>query len=194
MILNIKRKYRKVYGQQTDLDKVTEGWVLDKASDWYMFFLKESDPTQQMQIAYRKKDHDKSDDLDDVIFEEIVYIKTYSTIDDRYTKYRQDGPAMIRFWTNGNIKEERWYTDFTGDVHRENGPAVIEYYQDGKIRSEDYVLHNLIHREDGPASIRYNRDGKIISKRWRIENLTIKEENSLGEVTIHYPELVKKYF
>ena len=39
--------------------------------------------------------------------------------------------------------------------HREDGPAVIRYYEDGKIKEETYYINDQWHRKNGPAYIYY---------------------------------------
>lgn len=45
--------------------------------------------------------------------------------------------------------------------HREDGPAYIGVYQNGNLRIEVYWVNNEIHREDGPARIMYNTKGEV---------------------------------
>ena len=43
--------------------------------------------------------------------------------------YREDGPATIEYYENGNKEEERWYKD--DKIHRKDGPAIIYYSRSG---------------------------------------------------------------
>jgi hypothetical protein len=60
---------------------------------------------------------------------------TYSTENMLYymrgLKHRIDGPAVVKYYGNGNIEYEVWY-DY-GNLHRVDGPAYITYCQNGNI-------------------------------------------------------------
>jgi len=54
-------------------------------------------------------------------------------------RHREDGPAVIYYYENGNIKIEYYYIN--GNSHRENGPADIWYYENGSIKCEYYFIN-----------------------------------------------------
>ena len=45
--------------------------------------------------------------------------------------HREDGPANIFYYSNGNVENEEYYED--GVRHRVDGPVAIYYYKNGKI-------------------------------------------------------------
>lgn len=57
---------------------------------------------------------------------------------------------------------EEYYIN--GNLHRENGPARIKYYGNGNILEENYFIKGELHRIDGPAQIKYHSDGTITKK------------------------------
>jgi hypothetical protein len=65
--------------------------------------------------------------------------------------HRENGPANISYYENGNIEYKGYYCN--GSIHRINGPAFIEYYENGNICNEEYFINGKRHREDGPANI-----------------------------------------
>lgn len=65
--------------------------------------------------------------------------------------HREDGPAEIRFYDNGNISHECYYNN--GATHRDDGPAKTNYSysSNGAVIQDLYYRHGKLHREDGPA-------------------------------------------
>ena len=51
------------------------------------------------------------------------------------------GPAIIRYYKNGNKMYEEYYTN--GKLHRKDGPAYIEYYENGNKRREEYYIDGI---------------------------------------------------
>ena len=47
--------------------------------------------------------------------------------------HREDGPAKICYYSNGNIRAEEYYK--YGVWHRDNGPVIVYYYKSGNIKS-----------------------------------------------------------
>jgi len=82
----------------------------------------------------------------------------------KYVLHREDGPAYIRYNTDGSICYEYWYIN--GVRHREDGPAVITYRADGRIWYEEWYINGVRHREDGPAYISYYNNGSIYCEGW----------------------------
>ena len=54
--------------------------------------------------------------------------------------HRSDGPAVIYYWKNGSIIEERWYLN--DELHRTDGPATIYYKEGGSVESEHWYLND----------------------------------------------------
>jgi antitoxin component YwqK of YwqJK toxin-antitoxin module len=74
-------------------------------------------------------------------------------------RHREDGPAKINYYENGNIKREGYYLN--GKRYREDGPSIMEYYENGNIKEKGYHINDKLHREDGPARIEYYLNGNI---------------------------------
>jgi hypothetical protein len=81
--------------------------------------------------------------------------------------HREDGPAYIRIWPNGNTCREEFY--IRGLPHRTDGPAVTGYHLYGSIASESFFNYGEFHREDGPSNIRYDPDGSIFYERFDLK-------------------------
>ena len=47
------------------------------------------------------------------------------------------------------------------ELHREDGPAKICYYSNGNVENEEYYKDGVRHRVDGPVAIYYYKNGKI---------------------------------
>jgi len=77
----------------------------------------------------------------------------YSTTPNGKNITRDDGPARIIYYSNGNLKQEMWYTDDVLNRDVKEGPAIIEYYRNGKISGYQYIRKGRSHRpvEEGPA-------------------------------------------
>jgi len=67
------------------------------------------------------------------------------------------------------------FTDLTW--HRGDGPAIIEYHENGNIRYEEYWVNGRRHRFDGPAIIVYNANGDIIYESYFINDIEYSKEN-----------------
>ena len=87
--------------------------------------------------------------------------------------HKEDGPAKIRYYTDGNKESEQWYKN--GLYHREDGPSYRRWDVDGSIISEAWEIDGNYHREDGPATVRYNKDGNI-GVNYYISNCFLTEE------------------
>lgn len=68
--------------------------------------------------------------------------------------HREDGPALIDMYPNGNIKEEIYYKNNL--MHNENGPSLKRYTSDGKPSVIEYRINGKYYRENGPAYIKYH--------------------------------------
>ena len=69
--------------------------------------------------------------------------REWYTLNDK--RHREDGPASIHYYKNGNIKMEYYYIN--GKRHREDGPSDIYYYENGNISSEYYYINGNIQYE-----------------------------------------------
>lgn len=162
MIVNIKSRYRKIYGKRTFFDKTTDGWILEDEQEFFQTYSKLSDPTQKMFIGYVSS-YDYSEDK----ICSISYVKHNRV-------HREDGPAEIRFSPTDFgtiIYSERWFAN--DRKHRRDGPAEIRYYDDGSVEEEVYYINDQKHREDGPAYIHYNPDGTILREVYYLKNKKI---------------------
>ena len=72
---------------------------------------------------------------------------------------------------------ERYYIKGTNKLHREDGPAIIHYYENGNIEEEYYFINGKSHREDGPADIWYDKNGNIQSEWYYINNKEVTKEH-----------------
>ena len=82
--------------------------------------------------------------------------ETYTLNDKRH---REDGPASIHYYKNGNIKMEYYYIN--DESHREDGPSDICYYENGNIESEHYYING---KELTKEQFIRKRDSKIFDK------------------------------
>jgi|15BtaG_2_1085339.scaffolds.fasta_scaffold02162_4 antitoxin component YwqK of YwqJK toxin-antitoxin module len=73
-----------------------------------------------------------------------------------YKLHREDGPAIVAFYNNGNVWYEKYFEN--GHLHRVDGPAEVSYYDTGVKATELYCQKGHMHREDGPSKT-YFTDG-----------------------------------
>jgi antitoxin component YwqK of YwqJK toxin-antitoxin module len=73
---------------------------------------------------------------------------------DKYYKLNDGGKKII-----GHLREQ-WF-DKDGKLNREDGPALIYYYNNGNVLSERYYSNGKLDRENGPAYTAYNENGNI---------------------------------
>jgi hypothetical protein len=72
------------------------------------------------------------------------------------TIYYIDKPAQV--------DQEQWYVD---GYYRADGPALIRFYNNGQIRSETwYLTQGQVYRPDGYGQTIYHKNGKIKSQYW----------------------------
>lgn len=94
--------------------------------------------------------------------------------DERGRFNREDGPARIVRYSNGNIKEEAWYRD--GKMNRDGDqPAAIQYYESGAKKFDFWVKDSKKHRVDKPAAIQYYQSGKVQTIAYYIEDKLHRE-------------------
>ena len=127
--------------------------------------------------------------------------------------HREDGPAKIEYYCNGNIEHEEYYKD--GVLHREYGPVQTSYYEMGSNRKQserylirdskgellddiyiyyysngnvDYESHskgNKHHRENGPATTQYYENG---NKKFEVYYIEGKPHRENGPASTQYYE------
>ena len=96
--------------------------------------------------------------------------------------HREDGPARLWYYSNGNFKQRQWI--IRGKLHREDGPALINQDKNGEIYHQRYYINGKLHREDGPAVLSKDRKGeyylrgKRSTKREWAEHLFYKDFES----------------
>lgn len=76
---------------------------------------------------------------------------------------REDGPAVIVYGKNGELKAEFWYKD--DNYYREDGPAVIEYNLEGNPRLKYFF--SAKGKYENLKTMLFDRDGKITKIRWK---------------------------
>lgn len=76
---------------------------------------------------------------------------------------REDGPAVIVFGKNGEIKAEFWYKD--DNYYREDGPAVIEYNLEGNPRLKYFF--SAKGKYENLKTMLFDKDGKVTTIRWK---------------------------
>jgi len=67
-------------------------------------------------------------------------------------------------------------------LHRTDGPAVIRYYKNGNIEYEEYYINNQLHRLNGPAIIKYENNGTVISSYFWIRGMYYTKEDYQKEI------------
>jgi len=60
--------------------------------------------------------------------------------------------------------------------HREDGPAIISYYHNGNIEYEGYKIDDKGHRLNGPADICYDINGNITYVEYCINGIAYTKE------------------
>ena len=88
--------------------------------------------------------------------------------------HREDGPAIISYYYNGNIKRETYYIN--GKKYRKDGPTNINYHGNGSICMEQYCVGCILHREDGPAWIVYYKNGDVQFYNYYIKNTNVTSQ------------------
>lgn len=88
---------------------------------------------------------------------EVTYSKVYKN--GNRVRHREDGPAVIYYYLNGNIAKELYYKE--GKLHREDGPAAIKYNMNGIIDRIQFFKNNKLHNDNGPANIVFDCNGEV---------------------------------
>jgi antitoxin component YwqK of YwqJK toxin-antitoxin module len=87
---------------------------------------------------------------------------------EKYYRLENGGKKII-----GKLREE-WFNK-NGRLHREDGPARIWYYENGNPKHEDYYKNGKHHRENGPADTWYYENGNIKTKSYYKYGFFIKK-------------------
>lgn len=156
MRLNIRDKYRKIYGNPVLKKHVPpENWELSKEVDGATSW------GQAKQFIYtNRKDSNLTITISTLIDDgEFAVEYRYEGI-----RHREDGPAVVQYYKDGNKKYEAW--SINNRPHREDGPAKIWYYENGNKEIEEWWIDNELHREDGPATIEYYENGNKQYESW----------------------------
>lgn len=98
--------------------------------------------------------------------------------DYRYHLFEDGKPNKLRF-EKGKLKSEI-YVDRKGRYNRDNGPAVIIYGKNGELRAEFWCKDDNYHKEDGPAKIFYDSKGNVADKFYYYQGQKITDEFRLS--------------
>lgn len=77
----------------------------------------------------------------------------------------------IEYYDEQKTKKHYEYWRLDDKLHRENGPAYIHYYKNGNIHYQQYCLNGQLHNLKGPAFVFYNKDGTVSDKHYYINNI-----------------------
>jgi len=90
----------------------------------------------------------------------------------RGIKYRANGPIIIDYYPNGNVKREVYCTNcneigrYSSGIYSSSSgyssPRIIEYYPNGNLKKEIYYANRMVHRYLGPAKIWYDKNGNVV--------------------------------
>ena len=76
-------------------------------------------------------------------------------------------PDVIRYYTNGNKKQEEWYINGACES-TDDFPCVVRYYMTGEIKEKTWGKNGFMHRINFPAHITYHKNGKEENEAWYI--------------------------
>lgn len=96
----------------------------------------------------------------------IINLLTYSKewwIDG--VNYNKNGPSLITYYLDRTIQYE-YYTNERGEVHRNNGPAVIKYFSCGRKEYEKWYENGKLHNNNGPSVIEYFTSNRKKCEKW----------------------------
>lgn len=90
--------------------------------------------TEKQQLAEKKKFAKRYKvDLETVTIEPCDRPKILHAVEE---------PAVVEYYNSGQIMNEQWW--HMGQRHREDGPATIRYNSDGSIKCKSYYLYGKI--------------------------------------------------
>lgn len=98
-------------------------------------------------------------------------------LDEKGKGNRMDGPAYLRWNSNGIKVEETWWIN--NQNHRINGPAIIHWYDNGLKESEEWLEAHKRHRTDGPAFSSWFKNGDLRCKQWYKDDNLCDNPNSI---------------
>jgi hypothetical protein len=129
-------------------------------------------------IEYRNKGgqlHREGDRPAKIVYKRTPEGEFYKSIEAWFVnalRHRENGPAWIRYWTNGNSIEEEWWLNDTKTRLDKSQPTEIQYFETGEISAKIWAYPEFSkgnfhgHRIGGPASIYYTENGKIHKEYW----------------------------
>lgn len=170
MKINVKLKYKLIYDNFNN--KKDGDWVIAKM---------QTNSELEPKIIYEDR-HDKKKTKTLFYFKNTMSIESIWYEYDEIL-HREDGPARIVFDENsGDVSYEEYYKN--GALFRKDGPAFIRYHSNGNIAHETYCTMpvpedepwkiGIRHREGGPAEIEYYEDGSIMQTNWYIDDKLIR--------------------
>lgn len=117
---------------------------------------------RNLNLFYNTKYHVFKDDRPNKLKFEKGKIKSKSYINQAGYCDRKNGPAVIVYDENGELKEEFWYKNNL--YYREDGPAVVEYYSNGKPKLKYFFCGKGKYQY--LKKIRFNKEGKAVKIEW----------------------------
>ena len=73
--------------------------------------------------------------------------------------------CKITYYENGYYKKKTYFLNEM--CHNSNGPAIVKFYPNKNIKTEIYLLDGFIQRENNkPSFISYYPNGQIKYKKW----------------------------
>jgi len=75
------------------------------------------------------------------------------------------------YYDNNNLKKVTFYEDSKDYWNRYDGPAVVEYYENGNVKCESWFLDNKLNRFDGPAKTFYDIHGRIVKEEYFVKGV-----------------------
>lgn len=154
------------------------------------------------------------DENDEKIISEIDYL-----YNGRF--HRENGPAKLFLYDNGNIKEEHYYRN--GEFYPDSkGVTIRKFFKNGALKStceqikdnyikitnynksdlkvdEKYYFNGNLHKVDGPAMIIYYNDGKTIKEQYwyrfgklhRLYEPAVQYDNNGNVISSYYIDGIK---
>lgn len=102
-----------------------------------------------------------------------VLTGVYHSDNNKY--HNTTGPAIEEWWEDTHNKKHECYY-IHGQLNRANGPAIIRWYADGQLEIERFFIDDKLHNENGPAQINYDKNGRVCNKSYYVNDLFLTEE------------------
>lgn len=83
---------------------------------------------------------------------------------------------QISYYSNGQIRSERWINKEAMVLHRLDGPAVRYWFEDGRARSEEWWVNGQLHKLDGSAFRMWCKNGRLECEEWHINGVKYDTE------------------